>query len=108
MTSQSNWPQTSRQSRGYGAAWDRLRKTILDRDHHICQCDECKRLDRARLATEVNHRKPVALGRDDRPENLHAVNSECHKRITAEQQGKSLKTKRIIGLDGYPIGIAHE
>jgi 5-methylcytosine-specific restriction protein A len=109
-TRPSNWPTTSPASRGYGTAWRKLRVLILQRDNFICQCPECKRLDRVRLANEVNHivsRKDAAkLGwtpeQMDDPANLQSLSKGCHARITATQKGH--KPARRIGLDGFPIG----
>lgn len=103
------WHRTSRQARGYGAAWDRLRLQILERDCYLCQCLDCQGgLLRVREAQEVDHIKPRAwfadgraIGDPDDPSNLRAVASACHRQITLEQQGK--KAKRRIGLDGFPI-----
>ena len=102
------WSRESRHARGYGTAWDKLRKTILDRDHHVCQCDECKRIRRVRPATEVDHRIPkaqaVRMGwtqqQIDAPSNLGAINKDCHKRKTDAENGR--RPKRTVGPDGWP------
>lgn len=97
----SNWPKSSRQSRGYGASWDRLRLIVLRRDGGLCQCDQCQggRL-RITRATECHHIRSKADGGTDALENLQAINSQCHKRISLEQQGRTPKPK--VGIDGYP------
>lgn len=74
------------------------------RDNGLCQCDQCKAEKRVTLAQEVDHIKPKAQGGTDDLSNLRAVSRECHKRITAEQQGKTLKPIIRTGLDGWPIG----
>lgn len=87
----------SRQERGYGAHWDKLRKQILERDQYICQCEDCKRLDRIRPATEVDHITSKAEWRInngsiegvDNPRNLQAINKECHKAKTAQEQRRA-------------------
>ncbi len=88
--SASGWADKARgtrHERGYGNAWDRLRLGILRRDDYLCQCPECQGGTlRLRLANEVDHIKPKAQGGDDSPDNLRAVNAECHRRITAEQR----------------------
>lgn len=97
------WHKTSRHERGYGAAWDKLRKQILDRDCYLCQCPQCKGgMLRVTPANEVDHILSKAQGGTDDTSNLRAVNHECHKRITVEQQGKKYKEKVTIGLDGWP------
>jgi len=107
----SNWPTESRQKRGYGAAWDRLRKFVLKRDGNLCQCKHCKADGQTTIATEVDHivSRSIAQGlgwskaRTEHPNNLQAINTDCHVRKTQEEQGKTVKPKRYIGLDGFPI-----
>ena len=111
LMSRSNWPTESRHKRGYGAEWDKVRKLVLKRDGHLCQCRHCKASDRTTIATEVDHivsrATAQALGwskaRTEHPNNLQAINSECHVRKTIEEQGKTVKPKRYIGADGFPI-----
>jgi len=96
------WSKESRQARGYGAAWDKLRLRILDRDSHLCQCDQCQGgRKRLKVATHVDHIKPKAQGGTDDPLNLRSVHKDCHARITLEQQG--IKPKVRFGVDGFPI-----
>jgi 5-methylcytosine-specific restriction protein A len=109
--SRSNWPTESRHKRGYGAKWDHARKFVLKRDGNLCQCVHCKADGRTTLATEVDHivsrARAQALGwpkeRTEHPNNLQAINADCHVRKTQEEQGKTVKPKRHIGLDGFPI-----
>lgn len=83
----------SRQARGYGAHWDRLRLQVLRRDNGICQCDECKAAGRISEATQVDHRINKAqwrllhgsLAGVDDESNLQAINVVCHKRKTAAE-----------------------
>jgi 5-methylcytosine-specific restriction protein A len=112
MAFKSNWPTTSRHERGYGSSWDKVRLFVLRRDNGLCQCDQCKggKL-RLTLATEVHHRvskadakrKGWTQAQMDHPSNLAAINSECHKRETLAEQGKTLRPKVTIGADGYPV-----
>ena len=103
------WSKDSRQARGYGAKWDRLRLLVLKRDGHLCHCPDCQGGKRRyREATEVDHIKPKAwfktgraTGDPDSPDNLRAVHTECHKKLTAIQKGH--KPAIRIGLDGFPI-----
>src|SRR6476620_3493062 len=104
------WSTQSSSKRGYGSKWKRVRLFVLDRDSHLCQCARCRggKL-RLTVATEVNHIVPKAwfadgraTGDPDDPSNLHAVNHDCHKRITLEQQGK--KPGQRFDARGYPIG----
>lgn len=97
------WSKESSHSRGYGSAWQRLRLVILSRDMGLCQCDECKGGElRLTLATEVDHIKPKAEGGTDEESNLRAVNSECHRRITAQQKGHRAP-RPAVGADGWPV-----
>lgn len=105
----SNWSRESSTARGYGSAWQRLRKRVLERDSYLCQCDQCQGgRKRLKAASEVNHivskaeakRKGWTQRQIDDPSNLQAVNAECHKRIGLEQRG--VKPRQRIGADGWP------
>lgn len=95
------WSKESSHSRGYGARWQKLRLHILARDFYLCQCAECAKRQVPLPATEVDHILPKAQGGTDDESNLRAVNKDCHKRITLEQQGK--KPRPRIGADGWPV-----
>jgi len=102
------WSKESRQARGYGPQWDKLRKVILARDMGLCQCDECAKRLVPLPANEVDHIVPKAKARRlgwteeqiDAESNLRAVNGDCHKRITAQQKGHRPRPR--IGVDGWP------
>ena len=96
------WPTTSRQSRGYGRAWEMIRLAVLKRDHHLCQCRHCRADGRITVATEVDHVIPKEKGGTDSMGNLQAISAECHRRKTMEDSG--LRPRQEIGLDGYPVG----
>lgn len=53
------------------------------------------------MATEVDHITPKAKGGTDDADNLQAINAECHKRKTAEDEGRSHRAQ--TGLDGWPV-----
>lgn len=103
------WSKESSSSRGYGPRWRKLRLVILRRDKYLCQCAECAKRLVPLPATEVNHKVPKAEARRlgwteeqiDHPSNLEAVNTDCHKRITALQNGYTLRPE--TGLDGWPV-----
>jgi 5-methylcytosine-specific restriction protein A len=95
------WSRTSRHERGYGTAWDKLRKRILARDKHLCQT--CKAEGRIKAGNIVDHRLAKAKGGTDDPENLAVICDEHHKTKTAEESGRPLKPKVRIGLDGWPL-----
>jgi 5-methylcytosine-specific restriction enzyme A len=96
------WSKESRQARGYGAAWDRLRLRILKRDHYLCQ--PCLRVNRVTHATEVDHIKPKAKGGTNDAPNLQAICAPCHEAKTIIDQGGTPRPKQTIGVDGYPVG----
>lgn len=91
------WAKTSRQSRGYGATWDRTRKRIMARDFGICQV--CKMA----IAVAVDHRTPKARGGTDDDSNLQAICEACHTAKTAADSGRKLLAHPAIGADGWPI-----
>lgn len=99
----ANWNhRASRQARGYGTAWDKLRKQVLERDCYLCQ--PCRRADRTTLAREVDHIRPKAKGGTDDLENLEAICVPCHRDKSARDQGKVLRTRpRATGADGWPL-----
>ena len=105
------WHNTSRQSRDYGAEWDKLRLEVLRRDNGLCQCSHCKAAGLITIASEVDHivsrARAKQLGwskaRTEDPANLQAINTECHKRKTIEENGGEFRSKPTIGLDGFPI-----
>lgn len=95
----------SRHARGYGSTWDKLRLVILERDGHVCQCELCKGgALRLRPATHVDHMVGKAewlqlhgtLAGVDHPDNLQAINAECHDRKTRADAART----RSLGLGG--------
>ncbi|WP_420910624.1 HNH endonuclease [Qipengyuania spongiae] len=91
----------SRHARGYGTAWEKLRKVILQRDKHLCQ--PCKRAGRITVAQAVDHILAKANGGTDDPANLQAICTPCHNAKLAEDQGKRSRTRPTFGADGWPI-----
>jgi 5-methylcytosine-specific restriction enzyme A len=89
----------SRQERGYGRAWDKLRLVVLARDKHLCQ--PCRREHRITPATAVDHVLPKAKGGTDDLDNLEATCDPCHQAKTLRDQGKRMRPR--IALDGWPI-----
>ncbi|ATW33664.1 HNH endonuclease [Candidatus Williamhamiltonella defendens] len=74
----------SRQARGYGAQWQRLRARILTRDNYLCQ--PCWRQGVIRSAQAVDHIQAKAFGGTDEERNLEAICHECHKAKTARER----------------------
>ena len=103
------WSRESRQSRGYGADWDRTRLRVLRRDAYLCQCRHCKAAKRVTPASEVDHVVSKAEGkrrgwpaeRIEADDNLAAINHDCHVRKTIEENGG--KRRPRIGIDGFPV-----
>lgn len=81
----------TRQQRGYGAAWDRLRVGIMRRDRGLCQ--ECYSQGRMRVGNDVDHTVPKAKGGTDDPANLRLLCRACHKAKTAAEalQGRGVE-----------------
>ena len=105
------WGKESRQSRGYDAAWEKTRKAVLDAACWQCKCPQCRVALVPLPANEVDHIFPKAKAKRlgwtraqmDAPSNLQAINSDCHKRKTQEDEGKTFKPKVRIGIDGFPV-----
>lgn len=92
------WPTTSRQSRGYGQQWVRLRARILERDNHLCR--PCLAAGRVTAANQVDHIKPKAQGGNDADDNLQAICKPCHDDKTTRDGGGTVRPP--IGADGWP------
>jgi 5-methylcytosine-specific restriction protein A len=103
------WSKQSRQSRGYGRAWDIKRLQILRRDKYLCQCRHCKAEGRITPASEVDHIVSKAEAKrlgwsDERTEsdsNLQSINHDCHERKNLEDKG--VRERVQIGVDGWPV-----
>jgi 5-methylcytosine-specific restriction endonuclease McrA len=93
------WSRSSRHERGYGTAWDKLRKVILKRDRGLCQ--PCLRRGRVAAGGQVDHIKPKAQGGTDIESNLETICQACHAEKTATEMGRKLK--QPIGTDGWTI-----
>lgn len=92
------WSRTSRHARGYGTAWDKLRKRILARDKHLCQA--CLRAGRITAGNHVDHIKPKAKGGTDEEGNLEVLCRPCHEAKTTRDSGR--RVRPTIGVDGWP------
>ena len=99
------WHRTSRQARGYGADWMKLREQILERDLRLCQ--SCLRKDRIQPANEVHHVRPRSQCRTqveaDDPSNLVSLCHACHLEADAAAQGRRLIKRCRVALDGTLI-----
>lgn len=73
----------SRHKRGYGSAWQRLRRVVMERDHYLCQV--CLAVERISAAQAVDHIVPKAMGGTDDLDNLQAICDPCHRLKTARE-----------------------
>lgn len=89
----------SRQSRGYGAVWEKLRVRVLKRDDYLCKV--CLAKGRITAATQVDHIKQKAKGGTDDLDNLQSICDPCHADKTYRENGRIARP--VIGLDGWPI-----
>lgn len=107
MSDRKSWQgeRGSRQARGYGGGWDKLRLRILERDKYLCQ--QCLTRGRVTPAREVDHILPKHKGGTDALENLSAICKNCHAEKTAkeaaEAQGRTLKKRLKFDSQGFPI-----
>ena len=69
--------------RGYGYAWQQLRKKVLERDKHLCQ--ECLKNNRVVTGNHCDHIKPKHQGGTDCMSNLQILCVSCHNRKTAKE-----------------------
>ena len=86
----------TRHQRGYGSAWDALRKVVLQRDGGLCQY--CRDEGRVTVATMVDHTIPKAEGGTDDPSNLRSICAPCHTRKTDREKNH----RRRGGLNLWP------
>lgn len=73
----------SRQARGYGAEWERLRAEAMRRDERLCQ--PCLAAGRTTPGTQVDHVTPKAYGGTDDLANLQTICDACHRSKTARE-----------------------
>lgn len=85
-----SWRTTSGSStsRGYGAAWRRLRKMIIARDPFCVLCGK-------HPTEHVDHIVPKASGGDDSEANLRGLCESCHMRKTAQDGHQRKAQKRL-------------
>lgn len=86
-TGRSGWQpdqhRGNRHERGYGTAWEKLRRAVMERDDYLCQ--SCHRSGRVTAAKQVDHVVPKAQGGTDAESNLEAICVSCHKAKTARE-----------------------
>lgn len=97
------WHRTSRHARGYGAAWEKTRKRVLERDLGLCQA--CMRKGQVRVGNECHHIRPKAQGGTDADENLETLCHDCHEEADAIAAGRTTKKRYRVALDGTIIDV---
>lgn len=104
------WSNESRQSRGYDAEWEKVRKQVIE--HAKGLCEKCAREGKVAMGRDVDHvvskARAKVLGwsraRTDSITNLQYLCPFCHKEKTAAEQGRALRPAKVqIGLDGWPV-----
>lgn len=88
----------TRQERGYGQAWQKLRLIILRRDP-FCMigviCDSDNVGNRA-VSKEVDHIVPKSRGGTDAEENLQGACHACHSHKTATEDSTFANTIKAL------------
>lgn len=98
------WARTSRQSRGYGAAHDRMRQHLLDT---VITCEECERRGRVTPGHIADHIIPKAQGGTDERTNYQLLCQACSDEKTLADKGHSAKPQGGVGRDGRPTSADH-
>lgn len=92
----------TRQQRGYGREWEKLRAVVL-RAEPLCRPCRAMHPPRTTIATAVDHILSKAKGGTDDLANLQPICRPCHGRKTIEDGGGRPSRKRAISSDGWPI-----
>lgn len=97
--------QGSRQSRGYGSAWDKLRLVILRRDGGLCV--PCRAKGKVTPGNIVDHIVPKHQGGDDQLENLQVICKACHTVKTAFEsaEGKAASMPAWLPAPAVPVVV---
>jgi len=89
-----------------GRAGVAQRRRRLDRTDGLCE--HCRAKGIVRLATVVNHIKPLAHGGSDDDDNTENLCDECDREVTARQFGYREPIKgKGIGRSGRPTSPDH-
>jgi 5-methylcytosine-specific restriction protein A len=98
------WPTTSRQSRGYGAAHDRMR-ALLKRT--VILCEECTRHGRTTVGKIADHILPKAQGGTDDRSNYQWLCQDCSDAKTLADKGAAAKPEGGVDRSGRPTSASH-
>lgn len=89
-----------------GRAGQKARKRRLASTDGLCE--RCLDRDTVRLATVVDHIKPLGKGGDDVDDNTRNLCDPCHAEVTAEQFELAAPVQaRGIGRNGRPTSPDH-
>ncbi len=71
--------------------------------HPFCVRCQAKSPPQDRLATELDHIKPLHQGGTDTHDNRQGLCADCHVEKSKLERGHEYRPKVRIGLDGFPI-----
>lgn len=111
MSDRKSWQgeRGSRQARGYGGSWDKLRLRILERDNYLCQ--QCLRdgivtpLKVKPYDHAVDHIVNKAEGGTDDPANLESLCKAHHdaKSQAEAVEGRGARQRPRFDASGFPV-----
>ena len=84
-----------------GRAGVKQRDQRKQRTNYLCEM--CNAKGRTQLAEVVDHIVPLSKGGSDEDSNTRNLCTPCHAEVTAKQFGYK-EPRKLIGLDGWPIG----
>ena len=91
--------------RGYGTAWQHIRKQVIARDQGMCVV--CRQAGKLVKGTECDHIKPKAKGGTDALSNLQILCATHHRDKTAADNGYSIKALHGCDANGLPTDPEH-
>lgn len=97
------WPTTSRHSRGYGTAHDKMRAHLLKT---VILCEECARQGLTSAGTIADHIVPLARGGTSARSNYQLLCKPCSDSKTLADKGQTARP-RGGGVDGMPTDPNH-
>jgi 5-methylcytosine-specific restriction protein A len=86
----------TRHERGYGTAWEKLRRVILERDAGLCQV--CREDGTVTTANIVDHIKPKSQGGTDDEDNLRVICKRHHSAKTDREKRPEPLVGRLEAL----------
>ena len=95
----------SSSQRGYGAAWQRVRLSVILRDKGLCQ--GCLQQGIIRQGRDVDHIMAKSQGGTDAMDNLRLLCRRCHADATAALNGSDRPTWAGCDARGVPMRDDH-